>query len=205
LFPGIVVVALSLEVAQTLALGPFNPYIITPEWLVKTQVCEDQEVEIQFTPISQGVAFSFEEVKWQIDFRTLLVASRTKNCGELVARVLERLHHTPVRAVGNNFHYACGMEHWGDSPLPMLGAKGRDALGQFGTVDQTRWAGVLFRDKVRVEVTVAQSEAGVAVLFNFHRDTKDSAEAQAAAHCFDTDKQASRELLEGLFHQKVGS
>jgi hypothetical protein len=87
----------------------------------------------------------------------------------------------------------------------MIGTKGRDDLAAYGTVDQTRWAGVFFRDGTRIEVTVAQSEAGVAVLFNFHRETKDSAEAQAAAKRFDADKQAASELLKGLFNQRVES
>ena len=204
-FSGIIAVALRLEDAQTLALGPFNPHIITPEWLVRYKVCPDEEVEIRFTPINHGMAFNFKKVKWQVDSRTLMVSSVEKDCGDLVAKVMDLLHHTPVRAVGNNFHYACAKEQWGQSPLPKIGRKGRDDLGTFGYVEQTRWVGVFFRDKVRIEVTVAQSDAGVAVLFNFHRETKDSQEAQAAAKCFDADKEATRELLEGFFNQRVES
>src|SRR5271166_6274738 len=126
IYSGIIAVALRLEDAQTLALGPFNPHIITPEWLVKNEVCRDEEVEIRFTPMSHGMAFNFKKVKWQVDSRTLMVSSSEKNCGDLVSRVMALLHHTPIKAVGNNFHYACGREQWGQSPLPMIGTKGRD-------------------------------------------------------------------------------
>lgn len=85
----------------------------------------------------------------------------------------------------------------------MIGTKSRDDLAICGTVDQTRWAGVFFRDGTRIEVTVALSETGVAVLFNFHRETKRSEEAQVAARQFDADKQVSQELLGGLFDQRV--
>lgn len=197
--------ALRLEDGQTLALGPFNPHIITPEWLVKNGVCGNDEVEIRYTAMNGGTAFNFKKVKWQIDFRSLMVGSTEENSGELAARVIHLLHHTPIRAVGNNLHYSCGKEQWGQSLLPTIGAKGWNDLAVYGVVDQTRWAGVFFRAETRVEVTVALSEAGVAVLFNFHRETKSSEEAQMAARQFDADKQVSRELLGSLFDQRVES
>jgi len=196
-------VPLSLETAQTLALGPFNPHIITPEWLVKNKVCEDAEVEIRFIPLSQGLAFSFKDVQWQIDSRMLMVASRKANCGELVAKVVGLLPHTPVRAVGNNFHYACSKEDWGKSPLPMLGGNRSGALDELGRVEQTRWACVIRRDDVRIEVTVAEDEPGMAILFNFHRETKNAEEACKAAGHFESDHRRSQELLHRLFGQEV--
>jgi hypothetical protein len=83
---GTIVVTLRLEDAQTLAIGPFNPHIITPDWLVKNEVCEEEEVEMRFAPMSQGTAFNFKKVKWQIDYRSLMVSSGEKNCGNLLAR-----------------------------------------------------------------------------------------------------------------------
>jgi hypothetical protein len=200
---GISLVALSLEIAQTLALGPFNPHIISPEWLVKNGICTDEEVEIRFVPMNQGIAFSFRDVHWQIDFRSLLIASREKSCGELAATVIEKLHHTPIRAVGNNFHYAGTREQWGNSPLPMPGATGWGGFPPVGIVEQLRWTAVFSRADVRIEITLAQTEAGMAVMFNFHRETKSSEEARHAALRFDEDKQTSGELLARLFAQGV--
>jgi hypothetical protein len=193
---------LSLEAAQTLALGPFNPYIILPEWLVKHAVCEDAEVEIRFIPLKQGTAFAFKEVQWQIDSQLLLVGSITENCGELVAKVIRLLPHTPVHAVGNNFHYVATDVEWDAAPLSMLG-QNPPGFERFGQFEQTRWACVLRNKDLRVEVTVAKSTPGVAILFNFHRDTKGSDEAVAAAEQFPTDRQTSREILHSLTGQEV--
>jgi hypothetical protein len=193
----------SLETAQTLALGPFNPHIINPEWLVKNKVCEDAEVEIRFLPLSQGLAFSFKDVQWQIDFRLLMVASRKENCGNLVAKVIELLPHTPVRAVGNNFHYAASRDDWSQSPLPMLGTARGGGLEDFGRVEQTRWGCVIRRDDVRVEVTVAEDEPGMAILFNFHREVKNTEDACKAAGHFDSDYRWSQNMLSRISGQEV--
>jgi hypothetical protein len=196
-------VALNLEKAQTLAIGPFNPHIINPEWLVNEGLCEDEEVEVRFYPLQQGLAFSFKDVKWQVEFRLLSVESRSANCGELVAKVIEKLPHTPVQAVGHNFHYAGSKDSWGNSPLPMLGSTAREALRDVGGIEQTRWTGVFGIDGVRVEVTIAYEDPGIVVLFNFHRKAQSTAEATAAARQFEQDQRKSRELLDRLFQQGV--
>jgi hypothetical protein len=196
---------LSLETAQALAIGSFNPHIISPEWLVKNKVCEDAEVEIRFMPLSQGLAFSFKDVQWQIDSRLLMVASRKENCGNLVAAVIRLLPHTPVRQVGNNFHYAASRDDWNQSSLPMLGSARDGGLGDFGRLEQTRWGCVLRKDEVRVEVTVAQDEPGMAVLFNFHRETKSAEDACKAAESFESDRQRSRDILGRLAGQEVAT
>jgi hypothetical protein len=198
-------VPLNLEAAQTLARGPFNPYIIKPEWLVSNRVCEDDEVEIRFSPLSQGVAFSLKEVKWEIDFRHLSVESLKSNCGELVAQVIDLLPHTPIRAIANNFNYACSKEEWGSSPLPMLGKSAAGPFSGLGQVEQTRWVCVSKVDGVKVDVTVADDESGVAVLFNFSRETKDAEESRAAAMRFEQDKQWSAALLRQLVAQEVST
>jgi hypothetical protein len=196
-------VALNLEKAQTLAIGPFNPHIINPEWLVKEGLCEDEEVEIRFYPLHQGLGFSFKDLQWQVEFRLLLVESRSENCGELVAQVIEKLPHTPVQAVGNNFHYAGSRDQWGDSPLPMLGNTTRETLREIGEIEQTRWTGVFIIDGIRVEVTLAYEDPGIVVLFNFHRKTQSADEAKVAARRFEHDRRTSLELLGRLFHQGV--
>jgi hypothetical protein len=194
---------LNLETAQTLALGPFNPHIITPEWLVKHNVCEDAEVEIRFIPLSQGLGFSFKDVQWQIDFRMLVVASRKENCGSLVRKVIDLLPHTPVRAVGNNFHYAASRDDFSKSLLPMLGGARYGGLEEYGHVEQTRWACVIRREDVRVEVTVAEDEPGIAVLFNFHRETKSAGDACTAAGHFESDHRWSQDMLRHFSVQGV--
>ena len=194
---------LSLESAQTLALGPFNPYIIDPGWLIRHEICKEGEVELRILPLSNGLTFSFSGVQWQVDFRHLMADSTQANCGELVAQVVGLLKHTPVRGVGNNFRYACGTDDWDTGPLPILGRSPLEALANEGKIEQTRWGCVFLSGDARVEVTVAREEIGMAVLFNFHRETKDAAEAVAAAERFQEDRQRSREVARRLFGQEV--
>lgn len=204
-------VAMKLEEGQALAIGPFNPHIITPEWLVKYGVCRDEEVEMRFAAMSRGTEFNFNNLTWQVDGQRLSVGSNVENCGDYSAKVIELLHHTPVRAVGNNFHYSCAKDQWGDSPLPMIGTLGREDLTTFGTVEQTRWMGLFscqppqVKSEARVEVMVALGHTGVVVLFNFHREMKSTEEAQAAARMFEDDLQVSRTMLQSLFNQQVTS
>jgi hypothetical protein len=80
---------------------------------------------------------------------------------------------------------------------------GHERLGHVGSVSQMRWGGVFHHDDAKMEVTLAQSDAGMAALFNFHRDTKTSKAAQLAARRFEKDGAASRELLERLFQQRI--
>lgn len=194
---------LSLETAQTLALGSFNSHIITPEWLVKHKVCDDAEVEFRFIPLVQGLAFSLKDVRWQIDSRLLLVESCRENCGDLMAKVIDLLPHTPIRAVGNNFHYAASREDWNNSPLPMLGDARYGNLEESVRVEQTLWACVIRKDEVRVEVTVAEDEPGMAVLFNFHRETNNSEGAIKAARQFADDQRWSEDMIRRLSGQEV--
>ena len=85
----------------------------------------------------------------------------------------------------------------------MLGSDGWGSFEGVGKTDQLRWAGVFVRDQVRIEITLAQSESGLIVMFNFHRETKTSKEARAASERFNEDKESSRKLLKKLFNQGV--
>lgn len=195
--------AVSRELVQTVAVGPFNPHIITPEWLVRYKVLPDQEVQLRLGALIDGVAFRFKRTEWQVDSRRLLVASTTEadDCGELVAKVLELLPHTPVKAVGHNFHFLCSnRESWKDSPLPLLGKKG---FGDLSQLEQSRWTGIFEKAPVRIEMTVGHAEDGLVVLFNHHRNTKNIEEAKAATRHFRHDFDVSRAMLRDMLGQEI--
>jgi hypothetical protein len=198
-------VALNLDLAQTVALGPFNPYIITPEWLARTEIQPGGEAEFRVKVIGEGTAFQIQQVGWEVDLRRLVVSSLEKDCGDLVAKVLRELRHTPVRAVGNNFHFTGGVEDWGQSPLPTLGQKTKTELGDVTSFDQARWAGMFHRGGARIEVTVVAGDEQFAVLFNHHRQTdpRDVEKAMAAAQQFRHDKEVSEQLLRSLLSQEI--
>src|SRR3954465_5160936 len=116
-----------LEQAQTVAIGAFNPYVITPAWLVKYSICtRDEEVNVRMVPLGEGAAFEFGPIQWQIDGQRLSVSSADRNvdCGNLVSRVLDLLPHTPVQAMGHNFQFTATKEEWGGRSEPRLGGLG---------------------------------------------------------------------------------
>jgi hypothetical protein len=198
-------VALTLEQAQTVALGPFNPFIITPEWLDRTSILSTGEAEIRFKVIGEGAAFEFSDVSWEVNLGRLVVSSRKEDCGEIVAKVLEQLHHTPVHAIGNNFHFTSSTEEWGNSPLPTLGQKSRSDLVQIASFEQARWVGIFHRDGVRVEITLISGDDILAALINHHRETdpREYQKATAAARQFTHDREISEQILGLLLSQEV--
>ncbi len=196
--------ALTLELAQTVALGPFNPFIITPEWLVRTEILP-RDGEIRFGLVSEGAGFEFLGVRWEIDLSRLVVSSTKYDCGDLVAKVLDQLLHTPVRGVGNNFQFTCDPDSWGQGPLPTLGGKSQVELAKLVPLEQTRWSGVFRREDVRIDVTLVSGNEILTVLINHHRDTdpRNYKTAIAAARQFVHDRKVSEELLRSLLSQEV--
>jgi hypothetical protein len=206
---------LTLELAQTVAIGAFNPYVITPDWLVRFGVYQRKgDCSVRLVPLGGGAAFDFDfesmQVQWQVDNQRLSVASsdRSVDCGVTVSDVLALLPHTPVQAIGHNFHFTASNEEWGRRPAPMLGHK---KLEDFAGAEQVRWVGTFHRGETRVEMTLAYEADAVAILLNHHRtmnielarkaDTaeKQIEEAKEAAKKFREDFEVSRELLRSLF------
>ncbi len=193
----------NLESASTTAIGPFNPHIITPDWLVKNKVCDAGAARLRMVTLAPNLAQAFEfpkGVRWDIDYRQLLINSRNENCGELAAKVIDLLKHTPVRAVGHNFHY-----YFSQRPGPMFlptfdPAHKQKINGLIGKVEQLRWTCVLNIKDAVVEMTLADEPELSLALFNFHRETSGVAhQASIAARCFDQDRQESEALLNRLF------
>ena len=201
--------------AQTVAIGAFNPYIVTPGWLVRYGFYgQIGVVNIQLVPIGEGAAFTFGSTRWQVDNQRLSVSSSDRNvdCGGLVSRVLQLLPHTPVGAVGHNFHFVTTKEDWAVRPTPRLGSR---SLFDLEDAEQERWVGAFRRDGVRIEATLACEVDAVAVLFNHHRtmnlermfEAKTAEEqiqpAIAAAQLFQADFAVSRSLLRSLFEMEM--
>jgi hypothetical protein len=198
-------VALKLELAQTVALGPFNPYIISPLWLVKERLLPEGRANVLMKVFGEGGAFIFHDIEWEVSQQRLVISSLAEDCGELLAKILDRLPHTPVQGVGHNFHFVCAVSDWGSSPRPQLGSMERKDLSEISPIEQTRWAGLFLRRDARVEVTVAQTEERMMVLMNYHRGTNpyDIQKAIAAARTFQDDRKDAAELLRRLVGQEV--
>lgn len=197
---------LTFDLAQTVAAGPFNPYIITPEWLFREKVCDESERTDFFSGmLAEGTAFTTGPLEWEVDYRQLAVsASSDADCGKAVAGVLNLLHHTPVEAVGHNFHFSCEVAELPAAARPQLGPKD---IGAFSNAAQFRWVGVFRGEAVTTEVTLALvPEEGVVILFNHDRRTSKAdrnQEAIVAAKKFRDDLRKSVALLKDLFNLEL--
>ena len=194
---------LSLDKANTVARGHFNPHIIHPLWLAQQEVWDQLDTEVAFGALTRGLAFRGKDIEWEVDFDHLIVSSLVHDCGAIVGRVLTKLPHTPIRAIGNNFTYGASLEEWDPDFVPTLGGRGPSEFEQIGNPDQVRWSGTFTRQDSQVEVSVAYGLGGVAVLFNHHRPISTPEQAVAAANEFSRDKAASEHLLRNLFAQEV--
>jgi hypothetical protein len=205
----------TLELAQTVAIGAFNPYVITPAWLVKYAVCaRDEEVNVRMLPLGEGAAFVFGPVEWQVDGQRLSVSSANPaiDSGHQVSQVLELLPHTPVRAVGHNFHFTAPKAAWEARPSPKLGDL---RMEQLEGAEQVRWSGIFRWNDARLEVTLAYESDLVAVLFNYHRNMdleraaaaptppEQIAQAREAAERFREDFDHARGSLRSLFDMEM--
>jgi hypothetical protein len=92
--------------------GSLNPHILTPGWLVKEGILpegsEKPEVTLQIPTMAPQ--FKMSGISWfatpdRLDVRALEDREGGEHPGEIVARILAKLPHTPVTAVGNNFHF----------------------------------------------------------------------------------------------------
>ena len=206
---------LTLELAQTVAIGAFNPYVITPEWLVRFGFYPtNEDAEVRPVLLGEGSAFEFGCVQWQVDNQRLSVTSsdRSVDCGATVSRVLSLLPHTPVKALGHNFHFSATRQEWGGRPAPALGRRGLD---DFEDAEQVRWVGAFRRGETRIEATLAYEADAVAILLNHHRTMNSElarraataedqiAQARRAAERFRDDFETSRELLRSLFEMEL--
>lgn len=201
--------SLTLTHSDILIKGHFNPYIITPEWLVRGQIISaERDVGVVFGALTHGVTFRTDSFQWEVDFDHLSIASDTgDDCGRLANKVLATLPHTPVRAVGHNFHYACSLEEWSGGLLPMLGDKAPGSFSEIGDEHQIRWTGTFSRHEARLEITVAFGLGGVAVLFNFQRaiESAQADDAGRAAARFLDDLAATKQLMHSLLNVNAAS
>ena len=179
----------------------FNPQIISPPWLLKEQViAEPKPVEVQFAQVGRAFAFRFKigDLAWQVDFMQLVVSSEnvSSDTAAVVAKVVEKLPHTPLTAIGNNFHYRCNLSQW-QGRLPRLGDLGFDELKTYGDVQAVGWRASVGRPDgatVNTEVSFEPTESLSPLLtvnVNYHRQVSSAAELIAAARRFEEDRKGS--------------
>ena len=198
---------MTLVLSETVAVGAFNPRIITPSWLVRNEVVREPEwLEdiLDSMPIDEN-GFPLGGFGWDVDQERLLLSATRgeQDSGAVMAKVIELLLHTPISAVGHNFHYTCPKSDWPTVAIPMLGSRSGIELG----ATETRWTGRYDWEGVVVEVELLyapKTEDVVSVRTNFERQTGENWEtAVAAARKFRSDREAAAALAATLFELEV--
>lgn len=206
--------SVKLHDIDAVVIGRFNPHIITPPWLVKEQIIADgQPVEAKIAIAGRTIAFQFAtgEYTWNVDYNRLIVgtAKPNGNVAAIVAKVVEKLPHTPLTAFGNNFRYGCSLTNW-KGRLPKLNEAGPDNLKTYGEVHEVAWkASFGYSDNLTVNVQLnlelTKPSPSVSVSFNFHRQVANAAALIDAANQFDDDRKRCEELLNSLLQEKAQS
>jgi hypothetical protein len=188
-----------LDSAACVAAGRFNPAILVPEWIVKQGILPDTDVELMSAMGSAMTTFNMCGLQWRANLTRLEVLAEREGAdpGEFVARLLEQLEHTPLRAVGSNFRYSvmspadAGALYSlaSSSILKKLEANAR------ATLNGTAIAEYAHEDSVLRLSLIFEREAVSAVDFNFNRESVTARDAAAAARRWSSDKAETQNVL----------
>jgi hypothetical protein len=200
--------AAKLFQADTVVVGRFNPHIITPDWVTREGIVDSDKVQLVFGLSGRELIFQFKtrEFDWRVDYGRLVVATNDPSADPAakVAEVIEKLPHTPLSALGNNFRFRSPLQVW-SAGLPCLGKNlGFQELGSQGKVLEVSWSFKVEKEAALVlGVTLEQTADEVHVNMNLHRAVTDKDQAIAAARRFSDDRKVSRELLVSLIGEKA--
>ena len=155
-------------------VGRFNPAILSPQWIAENvfEASEEIQVEVATTLDSSSVVYRLLDISWAVAADHLRVSGSPERIGELSAKVLELLPHTPVNAAGVNFTLAGRLsppkigpdrlERSEDELSKLLGGEPRVPIL---TESAQRPDGV----RVSVKIFLLQNDRA-AVDFNYHID-----------------------------------
>lgn len=186
-------------------VGSLNPAILRPEWLARQGVIPDSQADMRFTVDPRVVKTVFETSLyiWSVDDRRLIVnsASGDADPGEFVATVMEKLEHTPVEAVGNNFYFDSshdvGAQVWAQRYSIDLPGKMTEALLGHELIHRFEHDGAIVGLK-----HIVKGGAIRATQFNFNRPVASPSEAANAARKWLSDREIAESLMSDLFGEK---
>jgi hypothetical protein len=186
--------------------GKFNPYIVSPEWLKSAGIWEANDIKLNLGMAQDGVQFSSASkgTEWSVSYSGLSVASRLENCGELAARVVEKLPHTPITSVNASFGYACSASDW-DGPLPKIGDLDRSSVDSSRQpIIRASWHGTFLCDAGELAVMLADSrDNSLIVLLSYDRPSSCWQNACDFARRFNDDEVAGKTLIKHLFKKDI--
>ena len=192
------------SLTSVIVIGPWNAAIISPQWLAQHKVVEEVPDDMSYelgVPVNR-LSFAIGDVSWAVDGSRLEVkASKFKDCGCYVARIMALLPHTPVGAIGTNFVFTSPIPDWPPSKLPRLGDLQLTATPVYPDMHQVQWIGLrTLADGTNLQITVIQQEQKeVAAAFNFHRNVPNAETAKAYALAWSLDRDVAVQLMKEMF------
>lgn len=186
----------TLQSANIVFSGHFNPYLISPEWLRSQKIWTPDEVQVVVRGLqNDSVRFKGNGVEWMLSFERLVIASTSTNCATLASSILELLPHTPVFSTGANFVFQdaeIGLAH------PVFSRFREIIPHEFDVPELFKWSFLFHEEDARVEVIFVGGEQGGTFSVNRHRKTESTTEARIAVEKFPEDLSRSQRLVEKL-------
>lgn len=193
-----------LTVRNCVVVGNLNPAILEPKWIVKEGILPAGDVAAEFAFAATGSKdasfvprFRLGGLAWiplaqRLEVQALDDAA---DAGLFVAEVLKRLSHTPVKAIGNNFHFE--PRERGEKLLSLIDCRGLRDFAHEGDQQLGTEYGIKFshEDGVLNLSLTASLDRVMEVRFNFHREMVDASEAAKAAECWRLDLGAARSRM----------
>jgi hypothetical protein len=200
-------VAFQFKRANCVAVGTFNMYIIQPAWLAKVGILpKDVQVAIQSRLDEPGFRFSSLKLHWRWVVTPNLIQIETDrpevDCGEVLARVFDKLPWTPLIALGNNAVYQAPLRDIESIPLAL--SLRRETPEGFPCVQRTLHYGLKHEDTL-FNVQLAATEDELELVVNAHTELlgHESEDAQKAARRFFEDRHTGERLTKDLFPGSV--
>ena len=187
------------------AVGSWNPVIVTPLWLQQNKVVTDLPDAMSFFVHGTGRKLRFElgGASWHIDEDRLQIATTKPgvDCGALASRILRLLVHTPVSAYGTNFAFTCPRAEWpANVPFALESVPVRvgDTEHRVSNFGASGTVGLGSRKNIQIAITVPDAK-NVLLALNVHRGVESAAAAADECDRWGEDCALVKSLVEATF------
>jgi len=192
---------LEIESANIVLFGNFNPYLITPQWLKEQSIWAADDVQLALGAMQQdGVQFHGDGSAWYVSSDSLVISSTKLDCGSVAVKILEKLPHTPLTAVGSNFEFQDSSD---STQYPVFDEIRRTIPSELNS-QLLRWGTVIHEDDVRIEVTFLSGEQGTTIALGYRRSASSIEMARRAASRYGVDRDKSDLLIDQILGRKSG-
>ena len=184
---------LTLQSTSLVLIGKFNPYIISPEWLRINDIWSAVDTRLSLGAAGgDGVQFRGGKIEWRITHNRFSLSSIEKPIGELAAKVMGELPHTPMESTLSTFSFLAESDGFIG---PVFEAIGNVCPGNDLTPELSRWGAVFHEDETRVDLMFVSGDEGTTISVLRHRPTRTAQDAILAASEYSIDLRKSEQLV----------